>query len=197
MRAAIHLFEEVFRPVHDATVYLTEQSTSLFKLLHARYPGAIGSEYLGEDIARGSTNEKVLRHEDITRLSFADAALDYVLSFDVLEHVPSYLAALAELHRVLRPGGGLLLSVPFRPDSDETLVRARIEEDGTITHLMPPEYHGDPLRAEGCLSFYQFGWDLLRDLGAAGFTDVRALHYRSERFGYLGRDPLILAARRA
>lgn len=39
---------------------------------------------------------------------------DVVTSFTVLEHVPDEQAALAEMHRVLRPGGVLILSVPNR-----------------------------------------------------------------------------------
>jgi SAM-dependent methyltransferase len=45
-------------------------------------------------------------------LPFADGAFDVVSAFDVLEHCDPESVALAELHRVLRPGGRLLLSVP-------------------------------------------------------------------------------------
>lgn len=43
-----------------------------------------------------------------------DGAADVVTSFTVLEHVPDERAALAEIYRVLRPGGRLLISVPNR-----------------------------------------------------------------------------------
>lgn len=42
----------------------------------------------------------------------ADAAFDTILCTQVLEHVPRPWSAVAELARVLRPGGLLLLSVP-------------------------------------------------------------------------------------
>jgi SAM-dependent methyltransferase len=42
-----------------------------------------------------------------------DSCYDTVLCSEVLEHIPRPEAALAEIHRVLRPGGRLLLSVPF------------------------------------------------------------------------------------
>jgi SAM-dependent methyltransferase len=48
------------------------------------------------------------------RLPIRDAAVDYAISFEVLEHVDSESAALRELLRVLRPGGVLALSVPNR-----------------------------------------------------------------------------------
>ena len=49
---------------------------------------------------------------DIARLPFADATFDAVLCSEVIEHVPAPIAVIAELARVLRPGGELLLTAP-------------------------------------------------------------------------------------
>jgi SAM-dependent methyltransferase len=50
----------------------------------------------------------------VTALPFPDASFDRALCLDVLEHLAyeDQPRALAELHRVLRPGGELLVSVP-------------------------------------------------------------------------------------
>lgn len=45
-------------------------------------------------------------------LPFADATFDLVTALDVIEHIDDDVAALAELRRVLRPGGRLLVAVP-------------------------------------------------------------------------------------
>jgi len=45
-------------------------------------------------------------------LPFADSAFDVVGAFDVVEHCESEAQAMAELARVLAPGGRLLMSVP-------------------------------------------------------------------------------------
>lgn len=45
-------------------------------------------------------------------LPFADATFDVVGAFDVIEHCEPEAAAIAELARVLEPGGRLLVSVP-------------------------------------------------------------------------------------
>ncbi len=49
-----------------------------------------------------------------TRLPFGTGTLDSASALDVLEHVADEAGTLAELHRVLRPGGLLVLSVPAR-----------------------------------------------------------------------------------
>jgi len=46
-------------------------------------------------------------------LPVADGTFDTVLATEVLEHVPDPSRMLCEISRVLRPGGNLILSVPF------------------------------------------------------------------------------------
>ncbi len=61
--------------------------------------------------ANGITGVNALHYGGGT-LPFSAGEFDLVMSYDVLEHVPDEGAALAELLRVLRPGGELLISVP-------------------------------------------------------------------------------------
>ena len=49
---------------------------------------------------------------DATRLPFADAAFDCVVTSEVLEHIHDDRAALSELARVLKPGGTFAATVP-------------------------------------------------------------------------------------
>lgn len=50
---------------------------------------------------------------DIHNLPFADASKEAILCLAVLEHVENPIRAMEELHRVLKPGGKLLIYVPF------------------------------------------------------------------------------------
>jgi len=47
------------------------------------------------------------------RLPFADGAFELVVMKHVLEHTPRPKVALCEVRRVLRPGGGIFIAVPF------------------------------------------------------------------------------------
>lgn len=64
-----------------------------------------------------------LRIADCKRLPFADASFDAVMSNSIVHHIPEPGPALAEMARVLRPGGLLFIRDLLRPDSE-----ARVEE---------------------------------------------------------------------
>ncbi|MDH2903716.1 MAG: class I SAM-dependent methyltransferase [Actinomycetota bacterium] len=51
---------------------------------------------------------------DALALPFADGAFDRVICSEVLEHIPNDVGAMAELARVLRPGGTMAVTVPRR-----------------------------------------------------------------------------------
>jgi SAM-dependent methyltransferase len=75
-------------------------------------------EYVGADIVGNRAAELVL--DDAGKVPAADASFDCILSSQVLEHVTSPRLYLLEAHRLLRPGGSLVLSThgiwPYHPD---------------------------------------------------------------------------------
>lgn len=197
MRAVMHIFNQECHPNKLSNIYITEQATDLYKIIKQKFSNVYGSEYLGGSISSGCYNSEGIRNEDLTRTSFDNNQFDYILSFDVFEHIPNYRKALAECFRCLKPGGILLFSVPFVRTAENNIVRACLSQNGEIIHLLPPEYHGDPINPDGCLCFYHFGWDILGDLKAVGFENAKALLYWSKDFGYLGGEQLLFFATKA
>jgi SAM-dependent methyltransferase len=194
MRAAIQLFEQECGSDKRLAIYLTECKTPLYRWLKNQYPNTEGSEYLGDMIPYGTEDKDGVRNETLTKLTWDSQKFDVILSFDVFEHIPNYIKAFRECARVLKPNGKILFTVPFELNNKHNLIRAQVGNNGAIKHLLPPEYHGDPLNQEGCLAFYHFGWEMLDEVRSCGFSEVTALFYWSRKLGYLGIDQLAFIA---
>jgi SAM-dependent methyltransferase len=77
---------------------------------------------VGVDISTGAIRHAIGRYggranlafiaASCDRLPFPDASFDLVTSFETIEHIETQQAFIAEIARVLRPGGVLLLSSP-------------------------------------------------------------------------------------
>ncbi|MGB8841723.1 MAG: methyltransferase domain-containing protein [Aliidongia sp.] len=84
--------------------------------LAAARPSAeiIGSDYTLAALEHlGSRLDGVpLLQFDLTRCPLPDGSVDAVVLLNVLEHIEQDQAALAQLHRILRPGGVLIAEVP-------------------------------------------------------------------------------------
>lgn len=195
VRAALHLFIQEFRPSRHQEIYITEQLGAGFRWLKGRGYAVSGSEYIPNS-TRVGTSWRGIRNEDLAALTWPNDLFDFLLSFDVLEHVPYVDACFSEILRCLKPGGDFLFTAPFRPGLRETLVRAIADRSGEVTHLMSPEYHGgnvtDP--AKGTLCFRNFGWDTIQQLERAGFSDAEAWLFWSRELGYFGGTQIVVWA---
>lgn len=192
-RASISIAQFVLGILPSSVIYFTEQTTPVYKWYLNYYKKSFGSEFLGDDCKLGELINGI-RNEDLTCLTIDDKSVDHVMSFDVLEHIPDYKAALIEIYRILRPSGSALLTFPFVGQGG-TKIRAKLNTDKSITHLMTPEYHGDPINGnEGILCFYHFGHDLISDLKLIGFRDSYVLWYWSgSKANFGGLQPYIIA----
>ncbi len=87
------------------------------------------------------------------------------------------------------------MTVPFVLEKYENTVRAIVDSDGQVRHLMPIEIHGNPLDPEnGSLCYRHFGWEVLEELKNAGFSDAAVHVYHSREMGYLGGPQLLISA---
>lgn len=148
------------------------------------------------DLERGSM-EREYRNEDLQHLTFADGAFDLFISLDVMEHIPSPEAAFKEIHRTLKPGGYMLCTWPVRR-AQEVAVEPRVafNEDGTMTHLAEPEYHGNPISGEGALVTVDYGYEIHKKLTHWAAFDVRVYRFADRTHGILGDYTEVFLARK-
>jgi SAM-dependent methyltransferase len=80
-------------------------------------PQLVGVDLVASGLAKahGLVPSARLLQADACVLPFEDACIDLVTSANLLEHVPNDHLALAEIKRVLRPGGQALIVVPAGP----------------------------------------------------------------------------------
>ena len=82
-----------------------------------------GQRYTGVDLGVGDAAWNYARLDavaDLAALPFPDGAFDLALNIVTLEHVRDPARVTAELGRVLRPGGALLLIVPHEWEEHQT-----------------------------------------------------------------------------
>jgi ubiquinone/menaquinone biosynthesis C-methylase UbiE len=96
---------------------------------------------------------------DATCLPFPDGSFDAVIAAEILEHLPDDAAAMAEVARVLRPGGTVAVTVPaWLPER--------------ICWALSTEYHNVP---GGHVRIFTRA-ELIAKLTAAGLAPVGAHH---------------------
>jgi 2-polyprenyl-6-hydroxyphenyl methylase/3-demethylubiquinone-9 3-methyltransferase len=101
---------------------------------------------------------------DVTRLGGADDFYDAVLAMGVLEYLPDYGAALREIHRVLRPGGVVVLTVPNRFSPYHAARRTY-----TALRALAGKPYGSSPAINPCVP-----WRLDRLLAEHGFRDLES-----------------------
>jgi SAM-dependent methyltransferase len=105
-----------------------------------------------------------IRCENLEALTFADESIDLHISQDVMEHIFHPPQAFREIARTLKPGGAHIFTAPLWKKHEPSVVRARLEADGSISHLDTPVYHGNPLTEEGSLVTVDWGYDICRHI---------------------------------
>lgn len=85
----------------------------LLHLLQRQGARAVGVDANPQAVAQGATTG--MQVADATALPFDDASFDALVSVHTIEHLPQLDAGLAEMVRVVRPGGRLLLIYPAEP----------------------------------------------------------------------------------
>ena len=165
------------QPPENFTLYNTEAHGRIHDLLSSKFGAAYtASEFVSPSAEPGSMHKSqvgIVRHEDLRALSFPSNSFDLVMSAEVFEHIPEPYVALAEVFRVLKPGGSYVWTVPMNadPQSKDTQISmlnaAGKRFDAADPAIKSPQFHGDPMAPEGGIVVFQiFG-------AGAALQDVR------------------------
>jgi SAM-dependent methyltransferase len=186
----VSVLQQELRSLADLHVYELSSRGPLVDWLRGHAGQVTCSEYF-DGVGAGEMVNRV-QCQDVQALTYAAASFDVCTSTEVFEHVPDDLRGFAELHRVLRPGGRLVFSVPLSPRA-ATVERA-VLKDGVIHHLLPPEYHGDHIRGQGgVLAYRNYGLDILDRVRAAGFSDASVVK-PLQQLGRWGQSVIVAVA---
>ncbi|WP_052128459.1 class I SAM-dependent methyltransferase [Neosynechococcus sphagnicola] len=105
-----------------------------------------------------------LQQASAYQLPFEAGEFDLVLSADVIEHLDDPELAVQEMHRILQPGGVLLISTPNRqPDRQWDPLHIREYNPDELTDLLRPYF--SRIKMRGC---WAMGW--MRSWLAGGRT---------------------------
>jgi SAM-dependent methyltransferase len=146
-------------------------------------------------IALGTTHNNC-RCEDLERQTFKDGSLDLVITQDVMEHVFDPAAAYREIHRTLRPGGAYIHTTPIYKDRTESIRCAELLADGSVRHLMEPEYHGNPVDPNGSLVTFRWGYDLADRIAEWTPFDVEVRRFHDRRHGIVAEFSEVIICRK-
>ncbi|XXF75439.1 methyltransferase domain-containing protein [Myxococcaceae bacterium GXIMD 01537] len=174
--------------------------------IHESSPGGISSDKLKNECPRyvptqffpgveAGTMHRGFRCENMERLTFADESFDLTVTQDVFEHILHPEQAFREVARTLKPGGAHVFTIPYYGPA-RTLRRA-VERNGDIVHLLPPDFHGNPVDDKGSLVVTEWGTDLADIIQkASGLTTTHIL-LRDRSKGLDGKFLEVFVSRKA
>ncbi len=167
-RAFMAVLEEHYPGWRRLRIHESSPGTAVSRRLHAECRGYVAT-HLFPGTPPGAVRNGI-RCEDLEAQTFPDGCFDLVVTLDVFEHVLDPETAFREIARTLAPGGAHVFTTPRFPGLARSEFRAR-RVGGRVEHLLPPEYHGNPIDPQGSLVTVHWGDDIV-DLirGASGMT---------------------------
>ena len=164
---------------------------------------AWGVEFDERKLAAGAARDEELAARlsvgDLEALAFPDESFDAALLNEVLEHVPDDGAALAEVCRVLRPGGRLILLSPTRLYPFETHGVSWRGSGRRVPHTVPgipwiPVSIGERIFAYWARNYWP--WELRALVRGAGLRVIATGAVWQTFENISGRQPRWMAALR-
>lgn len=155
-RALIAVLEDFFPQWRELVVHESSPSGSASKKLARECKQYTPTHWFPDTSAGQSMNG--FRCENLENQTFPEGSFDLVITQDVFEHILDPAKGFREVARTLKAGGAHVFTIPWYY-WQETLVRAVREADGSVRHLVEPDYHANPLDPKGSLVVTEWGAD--------------------------------------
>jgi SAM-dependent methyltransferase len=179
-RAVVHVLGMFFPDWRKLAVHESSPGGAASDKIARECGGCVQTHYFPG--VPGGQSKDGFRCEDLESQTFPDAAFDVVVTQDVFEHIPDPARGFAEVARTLKPGGAHVFTIPWyhwKP----TLVRAERAPDGSVRHLKPPDYHGNPIDDKGSLVFREWGSDVCDFVYRASGLTTTVVRIRDRHLG--------------
>ena len=141
---------------------------------------------------------KGCRNENLEQQTFADESFDVVVTLDVMEHVFNPEKVYKEIFRTLKTNGLYIHTFPIYKDRTAPFeVTTATAGDGSIIHLLPPEYHGNPVDDKGSLVTHYYGYDIAREIHQWSGFDVEICRFWDAHHGIMGEFTEVVICRKS
>lgn len=166
--------------LNDFKIFEPSSSGTIYKILK-NYSNFTFSEYLTQLDLKPGQFYKNIRFEDLQDLTFKNNTFDLIITQDVFEHIKDPSKAFMEIHRVLKPNGIHIFTVPLGARQKSI---CRIDKfDNILKH--PVKSHQDPIRTNGSIVYNEFGLDLVDKLKEFNFSTFVLKSKPKEEYGIL------------
>jgi len=199
-RGALHVFQQLLNPSDEAKIYFILSKETNYDSV----------KKLFDDVHCVSSIEELLNDLNRARKDVGDSVqchltpMEQLLDFVVLISESNAIlrepeSSLAGLLRCLKPGGHILISLPFMKAAEKDAELLPLEM-GTQSVPCAPGAHEHGCRAEGNGTLRGYSapvWQWLEDLGASQLSDKHVISYWSESLAYLGDPQCVVIAKKA
>jgi SAM-dependent methyltransferase len=192
-RALIHTLKTYFSSWRDLAIHESSPGSPSSDLLRRQGKHYSSSQFF-PGVPRGGLHMGE-RCEDLHALTFADESFDLFITQDVFEHIPAPEKGFKEVARVLKPGGAHVFTIPLYK-SKQTLVRARLKDDGVLVKYMPDDFHGNPIDPKGSLVTTEWGDDVIDFIYEVSGLKTEVIHYFNRRLGLDGEFLYVFISRK-